>query len=226
LELTGPGTRQPSTARSQDRLLFTRVHFEVHIYRLQVGGTVAPLIELTFRDTFPQYSADGRRVSFCSDRADEREEVWLADADGTNVTRLTRGPGRAQCSPRWSPDGRTIAFDSQAENGHLDIWTIGVDGSGLRQVTHDPADENMPSFSRDGRFLYYGSNRTGRYEIWRVPVTGGPEEQVTHEGGYLPFERLDGRTLYYKRTEPGDSPLLARPTAGGEERTIAPCVSF
>jgi len=225
LELPGPGARQPSTVSSLDRLLFSRYRPNLHILRLQAGGTATPFVTSSFVDMNPHYSTDGRRVAFQSDRADERQEIWLADADGANVTRLTRGPGRQQGSPRWSPDGRVIAFDSKAENGHFDIWTIGVDGSGLRQVTHDPADENIPSFSRDGRFLYYGSNRTGRYEIWRVPVAGGPEEQVTREGGFLPVESLDGRTLYYKRVQ-GDSPLLARPTAGGEERTIAPCVHF
>jgi serine/threonine protein kinase/Tol biopolymer transport system component len=224
LELAGLGARQPSTASSRDRLVFTRVHAEWGIRRLQVGGTAAWLIESTFTDILPQYSADGRRVAFSSDRADERGEIWLADADGTNVARLTRGPGRGQGSPRWSPDGRLIAFDSAGEDGRYDIWTIRVDGSGPRRVTFDPADENMPSWSRDGRFLYYGSNRTGRYEIWRVPVAGGPEEQVTREGGFLPFESLDGRTLYHMRAD-GDAPLLARPTSGGGERTIAPCVT-
>ena len=223
LELAGAGAYRPSTVSSRDRLLFTRARVDQHIWRLKVGATATPFIESSFRDFNPQYSADGRRVAFESDRADERWDIWLADAEGTNLTRLTRGPGRAQGSARWSPDGRTIVFDSQGEDGRFDIWTIGVDGSGLRQVTRDPADENMPSWSRDGRFLYYGSNRTGRYEIWRVPVAGGPEEQVTREGGFLPFESLDGRTLYYKRSE-HDSQLLARPTAGGEERTLAPCV--
>jgi serine/threonine protein kinase len=225
LELAGPGTRQPATVSSRERLLFTRIRYDVHINRLEVGGTATPLIESNFSDRIPQYSGDGRRIAFESDRADERSEVWLADADGTNVARLTRGPGRDQGSPRWSPDGRTIAFDSRGEDGHYDVWTTRVDGSGLQRVTFDPADENTPSFSRDGRFLYYGSNRTGRYEIWRVPVAGGQEKQVTRNGGFLPFESLDGRTLYYKRAQE-DGPLLARPTAGGEERTILPCVPF
>jgi Tol biopolymer transport system component len=136
---------------------------------------------------------------------------------------LTRGPGRAQGSPRWSPDGRSIAFDSQTEDGHWDVWTVGVDGSGLRQVTRNPADENVPSWSCNGRFLYFSSNRTGRSEIWRVAAAGGAEGQVTHEGGCVPFESLDGPTLYYMRTCANDA-LLARPTAGGEERTIFRCV--
>jgi Tol biopolymer transport system component len=174
-------------------------------------------------DIQPQCSPDGRRIAFESDREGAASAVWLADADGSNPTRLTRGPGRAQGSARWSPDGRTLAFDAQAEDSHWDVWTIGVEGSGLRQLTRRATDHGPSSWSRDGRWIYFNSNRTGRYEVWRVAAAGGPEEQVTREGGYLPFESPDGRTLYYKRAE-GDSPLLARPTAGGEERTIVGCV--
>ena len=81
----------------------------------------------------------------------------------------------------------------------------------------------MPSWSRDGRFLYFVSNRTARDEIWRIPAAGGTEEPITREGGSgPPLESLDGRTLYYLR--PTDNALLARPTAGGQERTVLRCV--
>jgi len=143
------------------------------------------------------------------------------DADGSNLTRLTRGPGTWQGSPVWSPDGRTIAFDSRSEDGQWDVRTIGVDGSGLRQVTREPSVENKPSFSRDGRWIYFGSDRTGRDEVWRVPAAGGTEEQVTHEGGSSAFESFDGRTLYYQ----AGRALRARPIPGGPERTIIPCVN-
>ena len=79
----------------------------------------------------------------------------------------------------------------------------------------------MPSWSRDGRFVYFASNRTGRYEVWRVPGGGGTEEQVTRDGGVVPFESLDGRTLYYQARP--DGPLLARPTSGGGPRTVSSC---
>ena len=221
VEFAGLGAVAPSTVRCCDKLAFVRDSEDTDIYRFELGAGTAPLITSSAFDFNPQYSPDGRRIAFASSRADEHDEIWLADADGSNVTRVTRGGDRLRGSPRWSPDGRTIAFDADT-NGHFDIWTIGVDGSAQRQITRDAADENMPSWSHDGRFVYYGSNRTGRYEIWRVAVMDGIEEQMTTTGGYLPFESRDGRVLYYLRERGGE--LLSRPTAGGEERSIATCI--
>jgi Tol biopolymer transport system component len=213
----------PSTVSSRDRLAFVRRVGDQDIYRLRLGGSSAPLVQSRFNELHPQYSPDGQRIAFESDQADGRAEIWLADADGSSPTRLTRGPGRRQGTPGWSPDGRSIVFDSQAENGHVDVWRIGVDGSGLRQLTHDPADDCVPIWSRDGRSAYYASNRTGRFEIWRVAAEGGAEEQLTRGGGVSPFESFDGKTIYYKKSV-GASGLLALPTAGGEERAVLPCV--
>jgi dipeptidyl aminopeptidase/acylaminoacyl peptidase len=225
VELAGRAD-SPSTAATRDRLAFHRGYWHVGIYRLPLGGSPTPLVEsaLEVAEFDAQYSPDGRRIAFASNRGVEGYEVWLADADGSNLAQLTRGPGRSQSSPRWSPDGQTIAFASQAEDGHWDIWTIGVDGAGLRQLTRHPADEITPSWSRDGRYVYFTSNRTGRREVFRVAAAGGAEEQLTHGGGCTPHESRDGRTLYYMKVD-GDGPLLARPTGGGEERTIVPCVS-
>lgn len=224
VELAGSNAYAPSTASGQDRLAFSRTLFDSVIYRLALGGAPAPLIDSASRDLNAQYSPDGKRIAFASRRSGDRNEIWLVDADGASPTRLTRGPARFRGSPRWSPDGRTIAFDSWSDDGQWDIWTIGVDGSGLRQVTHDPVKAHIPSFSRDGRWIYFSSHRTGREEVWRVASQGGPEEQVTHEGGTSAFESLDGRTLFYLRSAGGA--LLARPTPGGAERTVAGCVNL
>jgi serine/threonine protein kinase len=222
VEQAGRDAAWPSAASSRDRLAFIHSVWDPDIYRLQLGLTPTLLIGSAAQDSAAQYSPDGRRIAFASVRSGDVGEIWLADADGSAVTRLTRGPGRSQGSPRWSPDGRFIVFDSQAESGQADIWVIGVDGSGLRQVTHDPGDETRPSWSRDGHFLYFESNRTGRIEIWRTPAAGGAEEQVTHAGGLDAFESWDGRILYHRK--PSDSALFAQPTAGGEERRILRCV--
>ena len=82
----------------------------------------------------------------------------------------------------------------------------------------------MPSWSHDGRFVYFSSNRTGAETIWRVPAAGGPEEQVTHTGGGRSQEAADGQTLFFQRSARGDAPLLAVSLAGGPERTVIDCV--
>jgi hypothetical protein len=98
------------------------------------------------------------------------------------------------------------------------VWTIGVDGSGLRQLTHDPADERYPTWSRDGRHVYFDSNRAGRDELWRVSVAEGKEDLVSRETWAQ--ESLDGRLVYYGRS---GGALLARPTTGAEGRVVVPC---
>jgi Tol biopolymer transport system component len=213
----------PSTCRGRDGLAFTRRNADADLYRLELGGSAVPVLHSRFNEGNPQLSADGRRIAFESAPPLRGAEIWLADADGSNPTRLTRGPGVHQGSPYWSPDGQVIAFDSRAADGHVDVWTIAVDGSGLHQVTRDPADDAAPTFSRDGRFIYFTSNRTGRFEAWRVPVAGGAEEQLTHGGGALGTESFDGRTLYYSRSWNGA--LMAQPVHGGEARVIRPCAS-
>ena len=216
IELAG-GAGSPSAASSRDRLAFVQQVGDADVYLLRPGSLPTPLVQSTFQELQPQYSPDGRRIAFV-----RAGDIWLADANGSNPIRLTRGPGHSQGWPNWSPDGRQAVFDSQAQNGKVDVWTIGVSGSGLRQVTHGPGDNVLPSWSRDGRFIYFASNRTGRREVWRVSVGGGREEQVSREGGSFPFESFDGGTLYCRRD---DGALRGRPTAAGEERTILPCVA-
>jgi Tol biopolymer transport system component/tRNA A-37 threonylcarbamoyl transferase component Bud32 len=229
VDLAGRGAVAPSTARGRDRLAFVRNVWDVDLYHVKPGSSPEPLIESTFDEFFPQYAPDGMRIAFNSGRS-ENSEVWLADADGSNATQLTHGPGRSQSAPRWSADGRSVSFRSQGEDGYVSIWAIGVDGSNLRRITAplgtDLLRMDVHTWSRDGRWIYLTAERAGSPEVLRVGAAGGKEEQVTQAGGCAAVEGHDGRTLYYKRSCDERDALLARPTSGGEERTIAPCVDF
>jgi dipeptidyl aminopeptidase/acylaminoacyl peptidase len=139
--------------------------------------------------------------------------------------RLTHGPGNWQCSPTWSPDGRRIAFDSQAEDGSWHIWTVDVDGGTPQQVTKDPGDQNMPTWSGDGTWIYFSWKQENLRDIWRIDRRTGTKQRVTHGGsGLAGRESADGKSVLY---QPGlrDAPLLAQPLAGGEARPIVTCVT-
>jgi Tol biopolymer transport system component len=94
------------------------------------------------------------------------------------------------------------------------------DTSELRRITNHPDDEFEPSWSRDGRTIYFGSNRTGRDEIWRMPAMGGEPVQMTRQGGETAIESPDGRYLYYARNDPSGCAVWRVPVGGGEEQPV------
>jgi Tol biopolymer transport system component len=199
-------------------LAFQRNLQDYDIWRYRVGGATEPLIVSSLTEYNAQFSPDGSRIAFESNRSGESEEIWVAEADGSKPVQMTHNLGHHQGSPHWSPDGRWIAFDSLGDDGHWDIYVMDASGGRPRRITPEPSDENIPSWSRDGKWIYFSSNRTGRYEIWRVPFAGGTSEQITKEGGYVAYESADRTTLFYMKDY--SSPLFARPLSGGAERQL------
>jgi Tol biopolymer transport system component len=184
IEIAGFNALSPAIAASRNRLAFVRRGTTLAVYRFEPGRPAVAVVVSSFNDWSPHLSPDGSRISFASSRGDGgNDEIWLAAADGSNPTQLTRGPGVNQGSPRWSPDGGRIAFDSLDEDGHSDIWTIDAEGGGLRRLTSSPVPHYWPTWSHDGRFVYFNRGSSGALTIWRVPAGGGPEEQVAHTGG-------------------------------------------
>jgi len=82
---------------------------------------------------------------------DNFQDVWSINADGTDLTRLTRSPW-PEFDPTWSPDGARIAYRSE-RNGDPEIWLMNADGSGQRRL----ADGLSPAWSPDGLRIAYAS---------------------------------------------------------------------
>ncbi len=86
-------------------------------------------------------------------------------------------------------------------------------------MTTDPAEDIVPSWSRDGRWLYFTSNRSGGLQIWKVPAEGGDAIPMTKQGGFEPVESPDGQWLYYTKDR-GAAAIWRMPVAGGEETLV------
>jgi len=107
----------------------------------------------------PVASPDGRRFAFVGETQDGGRDIFLVNADGTGLQRLTTNPGPDD-QPAWSPDGQSIAFRSIV-NGLMDVWIIQVDGSGLRNLTAlgdiriQSLGAERPAWSPDGSWVAY-----------------------------------------------------------------------
>jgi Tol biopolymer transport system component/tRNA A-37 threonylcarbamoyl transferase component Bud32 len=221
-------THQPSIARRPPRLAYPWEVNNTNLWRLDVHtGERKPFISSASsvwgQNIHPQYSPDGHKIAFDSDRTGDRE-VWTCDADGSNCQPLTKFGGPIGGTSRWSPDSHWIALDSRA-SGNPEIYVMAADGGAPRRLTNSSHDNMLPSWSHDGRWIYFASDRSGRYEVWKMPRDGGEAIQVTRAGGYATFEPPDGKYLYYTKFNPqGPEPLFKMPAGGGEEVQVVPGV--
>ncbi|MDP2996991.1 MAG: protein kinase [Bryobacterales bacterium] len=194
---------QPALSRDGRRLVYTRGSWDPDIWRLELSrpgspaGPPARLIASTAVDSCPRYSPDGRKIAFASARSGFYE-IWICDADGSNLIQLTHFKGDLVGTPRWSPDGNRIAFDVLLD-GQYDILAVSVGGGKPRRITDNPAQDDNPSWSGDGKWIYFASNRTGESQVWRAPAGGGEPIQVTKRGGDAAFESTGGKFLYYAK---------------------------
>jgi len=101
------------------------------------------------------------------------------------------------------------------------VYATTAAGGTARRLISSSGQDAVASFSRDGRWIYFTSNRSGEFQIWRMPAQGGDAMQLTRRGGRVARESRDGRYLYVS-TLPRDGrcTLWRMSPAGGEETQI------
>ncbi len=218
------GAISPALSRVGRRLAYTKWEINHNIWRYEILRTTGPsapptkLIASTGANAAPQFSPDGKRITFESTRSESRE-IWVCDSDGSNPRRLTFFDGPEARRPRWSPDGREIAFEASAGGHHSAVDVVSAEGGRPRRLITDAPDERAPSWSRDGKWIYFSSDRTGHSQVWKVPPRGGRAVQVTKNGGLEAFESPDGKALYYFNYSNARG-LWKVPAEGGEETPV------
>lgn len=221
----GEGGESPPIS-SDGRLAWLRWTRDENVWRLPLGGGAPKrLLFSTRRDNDPHISPDGRTITFASDRSGS-EQVWIANADGSDDRPVTAMKGSMTGGGRFSPDGRRIVFVS-SKPGQMEVYRTTPEGRTPVRVTNDPGHDCGASFSRDGRFTYFASNRDGRFQVWKVPSDGGGAPvRVTRNGGFAALESADGKTLYYaKRIERATWSVWRMPADGGDEELVLPLIA-
>jgi Tol biopolymer transport system component/serine/threonine protein kinase len=222
---TGPGSTMPAVPRRGDRLAFVASLEDTNLWEVPIGPTgvaAGPprpgVAASSWLDGSPDFSADGSRLVFVSNRTG-RDEVFIGSADtvtATQITDFSGVPASTVGSPRLSPDGKEVVFDARVR-GNADIYVVSTSGGTPRRLTTDPGADVVPVWSPDGEWIYFTSRRGGPPRTWRVRRDGISEEQVAAEAAFGAQFSLDGRFLLYGR-ERVNSSLWRRPVPGGPEQ--------
>jgi len=127
------------------------------------------------------------------------EDLWVANADGSNPRRLTVSEG-VESSPVFSPDGKLIAFSAQYD-GNVDVYVIPAEGGIPKRLTWHPSPDIVRGFTPDGKSVLFVSQRacfTNRYmKLYTVPVTGGPAKELEIPNAYFASYSPDGSHMAY-----------------------------
>jgi Tol biopolymer transport system component len=221
--VVGVGQDAISPSIRGDRMVFQQVTIRPYeIWRVPGlaskgrDGEAEELITSSGPDNNPDYSPDGRKIAFQSERTGV-EEIWVSESDGSDPVQMTH-LGTHAGGPRWSPDGQRIAFHG-LQGDDWDVYVVDADGSVPRKLTDDPAADTEPSWSRDGRWIYFGSDRGGRSEIWKISAEGQGATQVTRGGGIHAAESWDARFVYFSR-DSAQTSIWRLPAGGGEEAEV------
>jgi len=141
---------------------------------------ISPGVGSGFRE--PVFSPDGSKIAFVGQNGGGIDEIYVMNANGTNVQRLTDA-GRydnANREPAWSPDGSKLVFTRVPNDSYSasDIYTMNADGTGVRRLIALPALESQPSWSPDGSAIAFVSNgemfliRPAGTGLRRIPYRG------------------------------------------------------
>lgn len=225
LPVAGPvaDAKWPSIPAKGNSLVYEQWVSKANIWRLELKDAThyerppSALVAEKGYKARPELSPDGKKIAFESDRLGFWD-IWTCDVNGMNCDQVTDLHGTAGRA-RWSPDGRYIAFEFHPHE-RSEIYVVEVPGGLPHLLKTIPGSDNLsPSWSHDGKSLYFASKRGAEpFQIWKLPFPGGTPVQLTKNGGIAPEESRNGSELYYAKYEHGG--IWKMPLDGGGETEV------
>lgn len=190
------------------------------IFVMNLDGTgLVQLTDNTFADYMPAWSPDGTRIAFVSDRTyfvplegGQMEvsaglELYVMNADGTNVVRLTGGKDDVSLYPSWSPDGQKIAYMNVSDVAHIYVVDVNPENPQPTDLTPDlPLSAWSPRWSPDGKYIVFMGDNQTKKGIYRIDAGGGNLTELTRDWpAYAvdPAWSPDGRRIVFASNPSG-----------------------
>lgn len=184
-----------------------------------------------WNDSDPQWSPDGTRIAFVSNRSgkeyegDRNSDVWVVPAAGGPLTKVS-DHAESDNNPRWSPDGRTIAFIGELhDRDHPKIWLAPASGGAASVLAASNLDliPGGLEWSEDGKSLYFESGVKGEFQLFRVDLARKSVEQTSSGARAVRNVDFNARTntrVYMVNDFKHLDDLYASDLAGGHERRL------
>jgi TolB protein len=199
----------PRISPDNSRLAFASLDsrgWSIRMYSLELGRMVNfPAGVAGGSNLSPAWSGDGTKIAFSSSRSGD-SEIWVADASGANLHRVTsmRGPNVA---PTWNPRSNAQIAWVGGITGEPQIYTMDQDGANVQRMT-DTGYAISPSWAPNGQFLTFSWNRKygpgapGGQDIYFMDISSKRWLQLTHDSGSndYPSWAPDGRHIVFERT--------------------------
>lgn len=145
----------------------------------------------------PAISPDGTRIAVARGEADGRLRIGVAELERPTEIRMVTREGDGlwdHRQPAWSPDGKTLCYSD-----FKDLWIADAAGGGAERISDSYGSDENPTWSADGRHVYFASRREGTFALWRQAVGHGGLTRVTLGTGPegQPDLAADGKRLVY-----------------------------
>ncbi len=146
------------------------------VYVMNADGT--GLIDSNMFGYNQKWSPNGSKLCYTSPVFDGYEgfEIFTANADGSNILRLTSNAKRDD-DAEWSPDGLNIIFLS-ARDGNDEIYSMMADGTGVKRLTNNTSDDYRPKYSPNNSKIAFISSRTGSEKLFIMNLDGTEVRQL------------------------------------------------
>lgn len=162
-----PGTELfPALSPDERFVAYTSADLDLQLLELATSR-IRPLAPSRFRDVWPRWSADGRRLVFFSrrDTNDRDDEIYLLDFPDGRPKRVTGRDGHDFC-PAFSPDGRRLAVAAIDEKLGRSINIIDLEGNIITRLARGFERVTEPDWSPDARRITFAARRSGNYDIY------------------------------------------------------------
>ena len=148
----------------------------------------------------PEWTPDGKKVLYSSNRSNGLYGLWLQLADGSAPADSIYGDANVIREGIVLPSGREVIFREDTRENGRDIILLPLDGARTAvPLLTTAADELMPRVSSDGKWLAYVSDESGQYEVYVRPLAAAAGRiPVSNGGGIEPLWSPDGKTIYYR----------------------------